>query len=187
MSNYDDDWLGYCKAGGYRDDPVLRHAFENIAFEWSDTPIENSRERKFMGDADDAIGIEGGISANVFGPRGRVGAISVAGAIDPDMDLALERVVARASIAHLRVLALETDALKQSIVLTPMERRVFPWLSTQLTVPQIAMRPGMPAASTVKTHVDNIIGKTGMRTRMGAVCRGIISGHIGLPDYDPKD
>jgi DNA-binding CsgD family transcriptional regulator len=67
------------------------------------------------------------------------------------------------------------------VPLTGMERKVLRLLASGATTDTMCLRLGVHA-TTVRTHVQHIMEKLGVHTRLEAVVRGAQNGWLGLPD-----
>lgn len=183
LTNYDASWMKASQEGRYKSDPILRHAHGGGLFTWDKVKILTPDERTFMSDARDAIG-DKGISATLPGSKGRLGAVSFCSKdnADQDMDLAQERLFARAAAAHLRILEIEFSEKLDGVVMTPKEMEVLTLLAVpSLTLDDIADRLKV-ASSTVATHADNIRTKLQVNNRVGVMVAALNCGLIGIPD-----
>jgi len=186
LTNYDGSWLAELRGGRYRDDAVLRHAdaTKSPFFTWDRVELVTPAEKRFMGDAADAVGAFGA-SGTLPGPRGMLGAVSFCAHRDMDADQISERLFARAAAAHLRIIDIEFERGREGVALTGKELETLKWMTTPLKVGEIAERMGVRPA-TVETHVQNIFQKFGVSSRVSAVTEGLLRGLVGVPDFDPE-
>jgi len=187
LTSYGEDWLKDLRAERYKSDPILQYAEQvktqanglNTAFKWSDVETQSTQERRFMLDADDAIGIEG-ISASLPGPLGMIGAVSFCAHKGFDADAVKEKLFARAAAAHLKIIDINFRSFGD-FDLTETELEILQELQLY-SRSQIAQRRGV-AVSTIKTHIDHIFDKLRVKREASAVMRGLNAGLISPPDW----
>lgn len=181
LTSYGEDWLKDLRDQRYKADPILWHAERTKAlFLWKDVDIQSAEERRFMLDADDAIGAKEGLSATLPGPLGMMGAVSFSAHNNFDADTVKEKLFARAAAAHLKIIDINFKSMGD-FDLTETEMEILQELQVR-SRSQIAQRRGV-AVSTIKTHIDHIFEKLRVKREVAAIIRGFAAGLITPPDW----
>lgn len=184
LTSYGEDWLKDLRDERYKADPILWHAAkmkDKGVFLWKDVDIQSTEERRFMLDADDAIGAKEGLSATLPGPLGMLGAVSFSAHQSFDADTVKEKLFARAAAAHLKIIDINFKSMGD-FDLTETEMEILQELQVW-SRSQIAKRRGV-AVSTIKTHIDHIFEKLRVKREVNAIMRGFTAGLITPSDWN---
>ena len=178
------DWTNYYFDQGYvRLDPAYKRSLGSLLpFQWTDVtdlPTLTRPERLVMDEAD-AAGLKNGIVVPIHGPKNYAGFVSLAGQPDrfaPQVPLDLQ-VMAIHFHHRLRDLLKEAGRPRQDgPMLTPREAECLVWLAEGKSDWEIGEILTV-SHHTVKTHVERIKRKFGVRTRVQAVVEAIRTGQI---------
>ena len=166
----------------YRDNPMLRHAHQNVEpIYWDEIltkgPV-NERERAFL-EAFNLANIGDGVGIHVYGPNGRSGQCGLGfrrgvRRLDPAVLKDFQWVC---QLAHLRYCAMLVPTLGPLPELSIRETEVLAWVARGKSNSLIGEILGI-SSHTVDAHLRRIFLKLGVFDRISAAVRGIGVGVI---------